>query len=352
MTKAITVGRQARRPIVCVESCRLESTPGASLRRESSREPVFMRRILLTVMVCIAAALSTGCAGRIFGEITSWQPSGDPRNGITYYVGGAGPMGNIGSFDVPGGMRDAGYEGDVRVYSWQSWLHAGDQLNIGRNREKGMELAERILDDRRAHPGVRINIIALSAGTGIATFALEFLPESAGVHNVVFLGCSLSSRYNLTRALARVKNKLYVVYSPSDGILGNVVWYTGTVDRSDSDDGIAGLEGFHMPYSSSGETSRQYSKVVNVRYRPEFALSSYDGGHMDSTSRVFIRRYVAPAIMNSDTRLVGHYPDRRFEIRRAPTRRTPPPVKAGVERDEDAADWTQDIGYRSERFGD
>ncbi len=271
-----------------------------------------MRRTHLIALLLVLAAGNVGCAGRIFGEITSWQPSGDPWRGITYYVGGAGPIGNIGSFDVPGGLRDAGYSGDVRVFAWQSWLHAGDQLNIRRNREKGHELAEKIRQNRRQYPRAPINIIALSAGTGIATFALENLSLSASVNNVAFLGCSMSSRYDLTQALRRVQGRLYVLHSTSDGILKNLVWYTGTVDRASGEEGIAGLVGFELPYSASDETRRQYAKVVNVRYRSEFVLSDNKGGHTDATARLFVRRYIAPAIMGNADRLVGAYPDRRF----------------------------------------
>lgn len=270
-----------------------------------------MRRFQLTCSLVLLAICNAGCS-HIFGEIFSWQPHGNPSRGITYYVGGAGPMGNVGSFDVPGGLRDAGYSGDVRVFTWQTWLHAGDQLNISRNREKGMELAERIRRDQRLNPGARINIIALSAGTGIATFALEDLPERMPIDTVVYLGCSLSSRYDMTRALRRVTNRMYVLYSPSDGILKNLVWYTGTVDRSSSTDGIAGLEGFYLPVVVGRDTRMQYQKVVNVRYRPEFALSDYEGGHIDATARLFVRRYLAKAIMHEDARLVGRNPERRY----------------------------------------
>jgi hypothetical protein len=305
-----------------------------------------MRRILITLALFTCLAGNTGCAGKIFGEITSWQPHGNPKRGLTYYVGGAGPMGNVGSFDVPGGLRDGGYEGDVRVFAWQSWLHSGDQLNIRRNRSKGMELADEIRQYRRQYPNAKINIIALSAGTGIAAFALEYLPESAGVDNVVFLACSLSSRYDMTRALRRVRDKLYVVYSSTDGVLSNVVWYTGTVDRSGSEEGIAGLEGFHLPYSPNSEARNQYRKVVNVRYRPEFTLSDYDGGHIDCTSRLFIRRYIAPALMSADTRLVGHFPVSRFENTAVPSRPANPPRRNREPQEPDEnADWTEDIGY-------
>lgn len=299
-----------------------------------------MRRFFtLLILVCLVSS-GSGCAGRIFGEITSWQPSGNPRRGITYYVGGAGPMGNVGSFDVPGGLRDGGYDGDVRVFTWQSWLHSGDQLNISRNRSKGIELADRIRQDRRIYPGARINIIALSAGTGIATFALEALPDSVNVSSVLFLGCSMSSRYDLTRALRRVQNRLYVVYSPTDGILRNVVWYTGTVDRSDSEEGIAGLEGFYLPASASNGTRQLYQKLTNIRYRPEFALSDYRGGHVDSTSRLFVRRYLAPIVMGNDTRLVGQFADRRFDdvLPTRASQETPDPLRGGGDPDLDRAE--------------
>ncbi len=270
-----------------------------------------MRRIRLTLLLLTLSFCNVGCS-HIFGEIFSWQPHGNPSRGITYYVGGAGPMGNVGSFDVPGGLRDAGYAGDVRVFTWQTWLHAGDQLNIGRNREKGIELAELIRRDHRMHPNARINIIALSAGTGIATFALESLAERAPVDTVIFLSCSMSSRYDLTRALRRVNNRLYVVYSPSDIILNKLVWYTGTVDRADSADGIAGLEGFYLPRVIHSDTRGQYGKIVNVRYRSEFALSDYEGGHIDATARLFVRRYLSKAIMRDDARLVGRNPENRY----------------------------------------
>ncbi|MFQ5429770.1 MAG: hypothetical protein ACE5E1_05615 [Phycisphaerae bacterium] len=241
----------------------------------------------------------------MFDQIFKLQPEGDRRRGLTFYVGGAGPIGNVGSFDVPGGMRDAGYQGLVKPFTWQSWNHAGDQMNLRRNREKGAELADEIKRYRRRHPNADINIIALSAGTGVATFALEYLKEGIDVHRVVFFGCSLSRRYDLTRALKRIRDRLYVLYSPHDMILKDLVWYTGTVDRSEGSNGIAGLEGFRMPSDPRPDTREQYRKLRNVPYRSEFSAAGYDGGHTDATNRAFIRRYIAPALMGDDRLLLG-----------------------------------------------
>src|SRR5262249_12353894 len=152
----------------------------------------------------------------------------------------------------------------------------------------GAELAYAIRDYRRIYHNQKINIIALSAGTRIATFALEFLPDSMKVDNVVFLGCSMSSEYDLTPALQRVNGGLYVIYSAHDPILKNVVTYTGTVDRGSAAEGIAGIEGFHTQASPRRESESQYAKLHNVEYRYEFEETGYKGGHTDSTSRLFI----------------------------------------------------------------
>jgi len=259
----------------------------------------------------LSAALfltGTGCfnpINSVVSGVSKLAQDGDARNGITFYVGGAGPIGHVGSLDVPMGLQDAGYEGYVKVFSWQGWTHAGDQVNLSKNREKASELASEIRTYAREHPGKKINIVALSAGTGIVAFALEFIPERIQVQNVVFLGCSLSSRYDLTRALRRVRGGLYCVYSPSDVILKDIVWYTGTVDRSAGSGGIAGLEGFQRPSTSASDMARQYAKVHNVGYRPEFAGVGYRGGHTDSTSRGFVSTYLAGTLMGIDGALAG-----------------------------------------------
>ncbi len=264
--------------------------------------------MLRYLVFCTAFAalliVGSGCAP-VVKYIAESQQGGSPARGITYYVGGAGPIGHVGSWEVPRGLADAGYPGLVEVFPWQGMSHAGDQINLVRNRDKAAELAESIKGYRRLYPDAPINIIALSAGTGIAAFALEYLPEGVGIDRVIFLGCSLSSMYDLTRALQRIKGGLYVVHSPHDRILRNVVWYTGTVDRSSAVEGVAGLEGFHLPPLKGADTEAQYRKVHNLRYRGEFSEAGYGGGHTDAIQRAFVREYLADALMGEGRRLLG-----------------------------------------------
>lgn len=261
-----------------------------------------LRTICLLLLTAASAFLCSGCGP----AVRFMANTGDQSKGITYYIGGAGPIGNVGSLDIPNGLQDAGYEGAIEVFTWQGFTHAGDQINLSRNRSKAAELSTKIRNYRRRYPNNEIHIIALSAGTGIATFALEYLPQDVHIDQMVFLGCSMSSRYDLTRALRRVQGRLYVIYSPRDPILSKVVWYTGTVDRaSAAEDGIAGLRGFRMPHSMGPDTERQYTKLYNVPWRIDFSDAGYDGLHTDSTKRDFIRRYIGPLILGEDENLIG-----------------------------------------------
>lgn len=228
--------------------------------------------------------------------------TGDESHGITFYVGGAGPLGHVGSIDVPLGLQEAGYRGRVQVFTWQGVSHARDQVALEKNRRIAPELSAEIRRFALKYPDQPINIIALSAGTGIATFALEYLPEKYQVDNVVFLASSISSTYNLTRALKRVRGRLYVVYSPHDRILRDVVKYAGTVDRRVGSDGVAGLAGVRLPSRPGPDAETQYAKLRNIPYRSEFGLAGYSGGHMDATAREFIREHVAGIIMGTSGR--------------------------------------------------
>lgn len=266
------------------------------------------------------AAGVTGC-GAVVRPIAKLEEQGEERKGITYYIGGAGPIGNVGSWDVPRGLAEGGYQGFVEVFTWQGMTHAGDQINLSRNRAKAAELAAEIKRYRRRYPAQSVHIIALSAGTGIATFALEYLPEDVGVDRVIFLGCSLSSTYDLTRALRRVRGGLYCIHSQGDAILRNVVWYTGTVDRSAGDEGIAGLDGFQMPASKGPDTERQYQKVHNVPYRTDFAYSGYEGEHTDATQKEFVRDFLAPVVLGKDNVLLGRKAEAKSSAGRSATSR-------------------------------
>ncbi|TWT44813.1 hypothetical protein RAS1_12310 [Phycisphaerae bacterium RAS1] len=217
--------------------------------------------------------------------------------GKTFYIGGAGYLGNVGDIDVPKGLRRGGWRGAIEVIGWQSVIGGAlrDQLDRERNLEQAQRVARRILNYVERYPGRPVNLIALSAGTGIATWALESLPEHVRVQNVVFFGSSLSRRYDLREALTRVDGKLYNFHSSRDPVLKVGVPLAGSVDREFAT--AAGLNGFAPPSGTDARGLRVYGdKLRNMPYRSEYARSGYHGLHTDATHARFVRKYVAPLI--------------------------------------------------------
>jgi pimeloyl-ACP methyl ester carboxylesterase len=218
--------------------------------------------------------------------------------GRTYFVGGAGSVGNVvGTIDVPKGLRAAKYRGSIEVFGWQSALGGTlrDMLDRGRNEAEARRLAERIENYLDKYPGRRVNIIALSAGTGIATWALESLAPKYHIGSVVFLGSAMSREYDLGPALRPINGHLYVFYSERDPLLKYGVALTGSVDREFT--GAAGLHGFELPARASEQTRRAYADKLRLcPYKQDYADYGYHGGHTDSTSPKFIAKVVYPLL--------------------------------------------------------
>ena len=85
---------------------------------------------------------------------------------------------------------------------------------------------------------------------------------------MVLLGSSLSADYDVSAALRHVKGNIYCYYSPNDAVLAGPMKVFGTIDGKLLVDG-AGAIGLHPP----GDKSR----IVNIRWRPEFARLGYSG---------------------------------------------------------------------------
>ncbi len=237
--------------------------------------------------VALVSSVVAGCGGGGMGG-SFFDAPGD-EFGKTYYLDGAGNWG-FGLSTVPQGLRNAGYKGNVEAYIWTSSFNpAIDQVNIGANKLRAVILASKIEDYLRRQPGNEVNIIALSAGTGIAIWAVESLSSPFKVNNLILLGSSLSNNYDMRKALPNIKGKVYVYYSSHDEVLSGAVRAIGTVDRGGSES--AGLTGLHPPGGTRG-------KIVNIRWRPQYERFGWTGSHTDATSEPFVRRYLSRHIID------------------------------------------------------
>jgi pimeloyl-ACP methyl ester carboxylesterase len=242
------------------------------------------RKRFAAAMLLPAVLLWAGCAG----------PDRLRDNfGKTYYIDGAGNWG-FGVTEVARALNDAGYKGSVEAYMWTtSFNPAIDQVNRPAAHLRAAALTGKIHDYLKEYPDNDVNIISLSAGTGVGTWAVEALPNGVKINNMVLLGSSLSSTYNMTRTLEHMKGRVYVFYSSYDPILGGPVKVLGTIDGSMDD--AAGLVGLQPRPGQQG-------RIVNIPWRPEYAEYGWAGGHTDSTSEPFVQRFVAPYITANQVR--------------------------------------------------
>jgi hypothetical protein len=238
-------------------------------------------------------ATLTGC------EATDPEREVRMTKGYVYYCDGAGG-GGLHNYagGLRQGLRDGGYPGAGEIFKWNTgWGVIADQdASVDYKRRKARDMAQETAEYCREHPGVPVTFIGLSAGTSVLVFALEELPENARVEDAVLCGASISSTYDLTRALRKLDDKMYVFTSEKDSVLGFLVPISGTADREKGSVPAAGLRGFRKPRPASPETREQYAKVVTIPWRPEFAELGYKGGHTDVLSAQFVAAYVAPVL--------------------------------------------------------
>ncbi len=214
---------------------------------------------------------------------------GNPNEefGRTWYIDGAGNWG-FGVADVPIGLREAGYKGHVSNYRWSLTFNpALDQtLRFIAKGSSGV-LAAEITDFKKRHPEAKANIIALSAGSGVGIWAVENLKSPYKVDNLVIVGSSLSSKYDLRPALANMTGKIYCYYASADPVLQGPVRLLGTIDGTFDDS--AGLVGLRGPGANSG-------RVTNIGWSTRYSSLGWTGGHADCTNRRFVKAEISRRI--------------------------------------------------------
>ena len=238
------------------------------------------RRTAMALLAVSILAMAGGCS----------QGSGGAaeRFGKTYYLDGAGNWG-FGSGEVPVGLKQGGYRGDVEVFVWTMTFNPlADQLNYLGATARAGALADRIVRYQKKYPQNKINIIALSAGTGVATWAVEKLPPDLKINNLVLLGSSLSHDYDMTEAFKHMTGKIYAYHSPHDAVLKSVR-LVGTIDQKRGVDSI-GLVGLTPP---AGHKDR----VVNTAWSRAWLKLGWAGAHTDCTNQMFVRYEIAPHLL-------------------------------------------------------
>lgn len=220
---------------------------------------------------------------------------GAPKTGpVLVYLDGAGWY--SGSGPVETGLKRAGYPGRVYRFDWTANLGpAHDHLVTARDKGVAKSLARYLQSVREADPTGQIDLMGLSAGTGVILGALEELPREIQVDNVVLLSPSVSADHDLSRAMRRVRRNLYATCSPRDALLGSL-----TVNADGVSGPPAGLRGFRISTRRSAETHRLYERVVNLPWTAAYTAHGWSGSHTGVTSADFIAVVIAPRLLAED----------------------------------------------------
>jgi pimeloyl-ACP methyl ester carboxylesterase len=268
------------------------------------RQPVRLTESI--VLTLLAVFCVTGC-----GASLTPRPDRVERmtRGYIYYLDGAG--GGRAMRNYAGGVKEgllaAGCKYAGEMFDWNTGMGvvADQTADVGYKRGKAAELARKIREYQRQYPGAPVSLIALSAGTAIAVFTLDALPENCPVDNVVLLGASISDNYDLTQALRRVRNKLFIITSERDTVLGFLMPASGTADRKFGE-AAAGLRGFVMPDGATADTRRLYAeKLITIPWTEQFERDGDYGRHLDNVNKEFVRDHVAPLVMEGNPRDKG-----------------------------------------------
>ena len=247
-----------------------------------------MQRLVFSGVMFILAGL-TGCQSAYNGH------------GIVYGCDGAG-AGVVIRWGPSArrGLTDGGFQGIMEPYRWQTGMgFAVDHLSspeYKRNVARG--LADKVVAHAHEYPGDPIYLGGLSAGCAVVLYAIEQLPASVTLDQVVLMSSSVSADFDQSNVLPHVRGHVYAFTSSHDTILSELASKAGTADGKKVGSDISGLVGFRPPASASASLRAAYAaKVVNIAWRPEFSQYGHRGGHTDVVASPFVAKYVAPLLV-------------------------------------------------------
>jgi len=242
---------------------------------------------LWTLATALLAAI--GCNGN-----TKYLTEDRMNNGLVVILPGIEGESGFNQ-DIRRGLLSARIQRALPIHSWGRPVPiAGvllNQMDVIGNRLAAANIAKMIVQYQDTHPGRPVHLIGHSGGGGIAVFAAESMPAGRKVDGLILLHASISSAYDLTKALSRTKNGIANFYCRDDvGLLVIGTILAGNVDGTHGP--AAGAIGFDKPGSGApAEKQAAYAKLYEV----EITSGEAGGGaHSAGTSASFVLRKVSP----------------------------------------------------------
>jgi len=197
------------------------------------------------------------------------------------------------------GLHDGGAADVVEVFDWVGPGGPVERLqDVERNRKTAGKISKFVSDVRRENPNSRIVLCAESGGVAVALWLLESLPPDVAVDDLLMVSPAVSKDYDLTGALAHVRNHAYYTTTPLD--VDTLGVFTTMLGNADGVKGVgAGWVGFETPGGKSGTA---YRKLVRISYEAQWVVYGNFGTHTGPMSYEFARNVLAPRLIADRSR--------------------------------------------------
>ncbi|MHC4562878.1 MAG: alpha/beta hydrolase [Planctomycetota bacterium] len=246
-----------------------------------------IRTSSVVVLGLLAAVLAGGCETREY-----WQEPMADRGLVIILPGIQGE--DEYSYNIQAGLRRGGVDGAIVIQPWGKQVPiAGLLLNqvdkIG-CRLDAMTIAGKIIAYQNEFPGKPVHVIGHSGGGAVAVFVAEGMADQAytgaqPIDGLVLLSPSISSIYDLSKALSMTDTGILNCYNPEDiALLGVGTTVLGNLDGLPGPS--AGLNGFD-PLS---DLDRPEKRQIYDAKLSQHLVSSYGDAHFASTSPGFVAR--------------------------------------------------------------
>src|SRR5437868_46388 len=212
---------------------------------------------------------------------------------VLFVADGAGDF-RACSLSVRATAEADGWPLDVETFVWSHGYMQGfaDHVDYSYARERGRELAERVLQQKQQRPDLPISLMGHSDGSGVVIAAAEQLPPET-LDRIVLLAPGLSVDYDLRPALRTVRNGIEVFWSPLDRFwLGAITTLGGAQDDAQQPK-TAGRHGFE-PCNVLPEEVGLFSKLHQYEWNRTMLPTGNDGGHFGAYAPGHLRKFVLP----------------------------------------------------------
>lgn len=188
------------------------------------------------------------------------------------------------------GLEMAGVNLALVVRNWSGilpgWLYAFSERAA---RRRAALLMRRIDAYRDEHPGRPVFIVGHSGGGCISLFAAEQAGrDGRPLDGVVAMSTALGPKYDLSAALAGVRQGLVTVHSPSDWQLRALTSIGCNFDQTWSR--TAGQTGFLAPPPESD------GRLMQIGWEPAMRQEGHYGGHIGCTHPHWVARHLGPVL--------------------------------------------------------